>query len=82
MKENEESDSLKVFDLIYEECEKILVDNSVESLNKLNEYAKTFIDEENRGKLRTIIIYLKPLMGQNEEIRKTVSIIAKKLQNR
>lgn len=50
-----------------------------EKLKELDKYSQKFLEEENRGKLRTILIILKPYKN-NEIIKDTAEKLANKLR--
>lgn len=52
-----------------------------EGLSKLNEYAKSFDGEENRGKLRTILVIIKPYKN-HPIIKETAETLANQLRSR
>lgn len=52
-----------------------------EGLSKLNEYAKSFDGEENNGKLRTILVIIKPYKN-HPIIKDTAEILANQLRSR
>jgi hypothetical protein len=84
---------LERFDKIYDDVDSILDNNpryvnglyfsdpvDDTKLTKLKEYAEKFIDETDRGILRTILTCVKPF-SKNEIIRGVYIILAEKLNN-
>jgi hypothetical protein len=86
-------EGLEKYDKIYQETESIIgcpyydmgavVGRSKKvgdkELKELNEYSQQFLEEENRGILRTILIILKPYRN-NEIIQDTFTKLADKLR--
>ena len=67
---------LEEYDKIYKDTDEIIEN---ESLENLNEYAKKFIGDKDRGKLRTILLVLKPFKDK-EEVKETFEILSNELR--
>ena len=86
-------EGLEKYEKVYEDTRKILGDpiyvvgalvgrterTTDEKLKELNEYAKNFLEEDNRGMLRTILIVLKPYKN-HDIIKDTAAVLADKLR--
>jgi hypothetical protein len=89
----ETNDNLKVFHEIREDCKLILnaqkhiewvtgnksPEPTDEMMNNYNEYLKGYINEENKGILRTLLVIGKPYK-HNPIVKDTLEILANKLR--